>query len=228
MVLFLSTTLANAQEQSAATEKKFEHRIGVQANELIRQVFNFSNSANNANTNPYVLTYSINSVRRGWGARVGIGYIYRNLSDDDGVVNNTSDLHNMNFRLGVEKAFQLNKRWSVGAGLDALYNSDYNKTKAVTRGFDTTITLTKTNVSSIGGGAMGWIRFAVTRNIEVGTETSFYYTQGDKKQDISITTREFSGTGFPGNWTTSVSKTDDKQSVAQFRMPVAIYLLVKF
>ena len=55
---------------------------------IIRQVFNFSNTTAD-NSNPYLISYSINSARTGWGLRLGAGYSHRQFTTDDGI---TSDL----------------------------------------------------------------------------------------------------------------------------------------
>src|SRR5688572_28910409 len=125
---------SNAQDETPVREKKVAHHLGVQMNELIRQVFNFNNSsAASANNNPYVLIYSLNSVRTGWGGRIGVGYTYRSFIDDDGVNRRETDINNMQFRLGLEKAFTLSGRWSTGIGLDGLYNLDDDRTRSVIR-----------------------------------------------------------------------------------------------
>jgi len=221
LLAFDSISFAQSESQ-AASPKKFRHHVGVQINELVRQVFNFSNN-NATNNNPYLLVYSINSAKTGWGARVGVGYTYRSFTEDDGSNKKESDINTMQFRLGAEKAFALSGKWSAGIGIDGLYNRDDNYTASTTKAFDTSLTITKTDVSSFGGGAMGWLRYHLTDKVIIGTETSFYYVTGNQKMDISITTKSF---GNP--ITSSTSKVDNKVSEGVFRMPVAIYLMIRF
>ena len=220
----LITAAYGQSEETSDNSKKIQHHVGVQINELVRQVFNFSNNSS-SNTNPYLLVYSINSVKTGWGARMGIGYTYRSFTDDDGINHKETDINDINLRVGVEKAFQLSNKWSAGVGLDGLWNMDNDRTKSITRSFDTTTTITKNKMSSFGGGAMGWLRYNVTDKVVIGTETSFYYTTGQQDQEISITFRE-QGPGSP--WSTKVTPIDNKVSQGVFSMPVAIYLLVRF
>lgn len=130
-------------------------------------------------------------------------------------------------RLGAEKAFRLSNKWTAGVGIDGLYNMDNNYTRSVTRGFDTTTTVTDSDISSFGGGAMGWVRYNITDNIQLGTEASFYYVTGDQTQSISITRRVNSGIGG-GSWSTTVTKVDNQVSEGLFRMPVALYLIIRF
>jgi hypothetical protein len=218
-------TNSYAQDEPVIREKKVAHHVGVQINELVRQVFNFnSSSATAANNNPYLLVYSINSVNKGWGGRIGVGYTYRSFTDDDGVNRRETDINDMQLRAGVEKAFTLSGRWSTGIGIDGVYNLNDDRTRSVIRAFDTTTTITKTDIVSYGGGLMGWIRYNISEKVVIGTETSFYYVTGDQKQDLSVTRRSQT----TGTWNTNVSKIDNELAEGIFRLPVAIYLMVRF
>ena len=91
LLLALGGACANpliAQEQTdilpLPKTKKFDHKVGVQVNELIRQVFNFSNTASTVH-NPYLLIYSVNHTRTGLGIRAGVGYTLRKLNDASGI-----------------------------------------------------------------------------------------------------------------------------------------------
>src|SRR5688572_26884106 len=101
-VMLLTATVSYAQiADELPKEKRFNHHVGVQINELFRQVFNFNGNA--VNTNPYLFTYSVNHARTGWGLRAGIGYSYASLTDDDGITRRTSDLNDLQARFGFEK-----------------------------------------------------------------------------------------------------------------------------
>ena len=83
VAVFLFTAAAAYAQTTEGTpkQKHYTHQAGVQINELLRQIFNFNGNA--ANTNPYLVTYTINSVRTGWGLRAGIGYNYQSLTNDE-------------------------------------------------------------------------------------------------------------------------------------------------
>jgi opacity protein-like surface antigen len=215
---------AQSAEQ-AAQPKRYEHQVGVQMNELIRQVFNFNNSSS-ANNNPYLLMYSVNSVKTGWGLRLGVGYVYRSFTDDDGITRKESNLNDLRLRLGVEKAFRLSDKWSAGAGLDAICSIDDDKTTTVVRSFDSVKTVTRSNISSFGGGGMAWLRYHITPRVLIGTETSFYYSTGKQDQKVSITQRDFSIPGQP--YMTTTSNVNNNTSQGLFSVPIAFYLIVKF
>ncbi len=226
-IVSITTHLSAQEEPEPARGRIFNHSIGVQANELIRQVFNFNNTnTQNGINNPYLLVYSLNLANSGWGIRTGVGYTYRTFTDDDGITRRETDLNVLNVRFGLEKAFQLTPKWSTGIGIDGVMNNDNNETKSTTRGFDTTVTVTTSNISSVGGGAMGWVRYNINERVQIGTEASFYYVTGDQKQEISITTRTNIGGG--STWNTVVSKVDNEFGEGIFRVPVAIYLLIRF
>src|SRR4051812_9818028 len=126
LIAAFAMTASFAQPDTGKTSAKlYSHYLGVQINELIRQVFNFNNTTS-TNTNPYLLTYNINN-RKGWGLRLGLGYNYQSFTDDDGITRKTTDLNDLRSRLGIEKLFRLSDKWTAGAGMDAVlnHNDDY-------------------------------------------------------------------------------------------------------
>src|ERR1044072_4368347 len=221
------TSFAQTETTSASIskDKKFQHTVGVQLNELIRQGFNFSNTAS-TNNNPFLVTYSINSVKSGWGGRVGFGYEYQSVTTDDGVTMKTSNLNDLHARLGIEKKFNLSPKWSAGVGLDGVvnYNNDY--TKSVIRSFDTVTTVTTSKITTYGGGPMMWLRYHITSKVLIGTESSYYYTTGSQKDDIAITQRDFNGGG--SELKTTFTSVDDKRTEGKISVPVAFFLIVQF
>ena len=218
-------SFAQTEDPNSKQEKMFEHSIGVQLNPLIRQVLNFNNSttATNANVSPYLVTYNINLKKTGWGLRIGGGYNYSSVKNDDGVTATNTKLNDVQLRVGIEKAFTLSPKWSAGAGLDFVYNSNDDNNVAVTTSFDTITTTTKTTTSSYGGGPMAWLRYNITEKILIGTETSFYYLTGKDKITVTTTITDFSGSS-----NSSDSKTDNKVASGTFTLPVAFYVIVKF
>lgn len=216
----------NTLDDNVDKKKIFDHTIGVQMNELVRQVFNFNNTTANNLNNPYLLYYSMTHAKTGVGIRAGVGYTLQNFTNDDGITRSETNNDVLSARFGFEKSFTLSGKFSAGVGVDALYSTDKNKTITKVVGLDTVITTVKTNIDQIGGGAMGWLRYSVNSNIQIGTEASFYYQTGDKEQDIKVVTvRRVSGGGAT---TTAQTKTDGKESNGVFRVPVVFYLLIKF
>ena len=103
---------AQTADQAVAKDKMYDQYIGVQLNGLIRQVFNFNNSttATGTSVNPYLLTYSINSKKTGWGLRAGIGYNYNSTtgSDDGGISTTVTKINDLQARLAISLPTRLN------------------------------------------------------------------------------------------------------------------------
>ena len=223
---FTHALRAQTADAPAPATPRIRHQVGVQMNELIRQVLNFGGTSNpsSALTNPYLITYSANLARTGWGLRAGVGYDYERFDEDDGFVTRETDGNVINARLGLEKAFVLSPKWSTGVGLDAVYRADNRKTKTITRAFDSTTTNVVSAVTARGGGPMGWLRYHITPSVLVGTEASFYYTTGRQEQTVRITQRD----QFTGIYTTTSTNIDDTEAFGRISVPAVIYLIVRF
>jgi hypothetical protein len=219
----VSPCLAQTEITTADTKKvrTFEHHIGVQMNELIRQVFNFNNAS--SVVNPYLLNYNINQVKTGWGLRLGVGYSYNDGNNNDGITSSTSKINDVQTRLGVEKRFILSRKWTTGVGLDGTVKINDDKSSGTVHSFDTVTTTTKSAMKSYGGGAMGWLRYHVTDRIAIGTEASFYYSSGKQTNSTAITTVSRFGV-----ITTTETKSNPTISQGNFNLPVTFYLTVKF
>ena len=211
-------------DTSAHKSKGYDQFIGVQANNLIREVFSFTNNPS-LNNNPYLLNYSINSRRTGWGLRLGVGYAYNSNTTDDGVTKTVTNINDYELRLGVEKAFRLSRKWSTGVGIDLLLNNNNDNTTTVIRDFDTVTSTTKSKVTSYGGGAMAWLRYSISKNVILGTEASVYYTTG--KTSSAITTSTVSPDPFQSPITTS-STASFNSSQEVMSGPVTLFLIVRF
>jgi hypothetical protein len=207
-------------------QKMFDHHLGVQVNQLIQQVLNFSGNINTNLNNPYLLVYSLTYKKLGLGLRIGAGYNYKSFTQDDGVTSNESKLNDYQLRIGIEKSITLSRRWEAGAGLDFIYTNNDDYTKSIVRSVDTVTTITKSKIPSSGGGAMAWLRFHITDRILLGTETSFYYQEGTNKQDISVTRHKNGNLSMPV--TTTNTNVDNKNTSGAFSLPLVFYLLIKF
>jgi hypothetical protein len=218
-----STLTANAQNNEGEKNKKLIHQIGFQANALIAQLIPFNQNTQPANLNPFVIYYSLNSAKSGWGMRTGGGLILEKNSTNDGITKRDINNNKWGFRIGIDKQFNWAERWSSGAGFDLIYNTNQQVTKTVTESFIKATSEINSNLTQFGGGPMAWIRFAVSKNILLGTEASFYYLTGSNRL-ITRTTQE--GQGFPFTET----KTDDKFDISggSFNVPLTVYVFVKF
>lgn len=218
----------SAQTETIAESKdrKIEHQIGVQANALIRQVLNFNSNTNTQPANPYFLTYSLNFKNTGWGFRTGFGYNYNSFNTSDGITSTTNNVNDLHVRIGAERAFKLTRKWSAGVGIDVVYNNEDRKTtNAVSPGIGGGALDVTTTETSTGGGPMAWLRYHLNERILLGTETSFYYVAGNQTQNLNVSSPFLTGGGggFP-----SVSSPSNSVSKAEFALPVAFFILVKF
>ncbi len=223
--LFAYNSQAQEVENNEPHTKKIEHSVGIQINELIRQVFNFNNTAVSTN-NPFLLTYNINLAKSGWGLRLGAGCVFKGIEIADGISTRSTNNNDVNARLGIEKRFNLSTRWVAGVGIDGVFNSINDYSSSIIRSFDTTSTNTHTFNRNYGGGAMCWLRYNISEHVQVGTEASFYYLMGDQKEVVSITQRN--QTAITPRYVTKTSIVDNKVKDGEIRLPVVFYLLVRF
>ncbi len=116
LVFLLAISCQHSFAQSTAeptNEKVYDHYVGAQVSALLVHLFN--SSANSIGTgNPYLITYSMNNKKTGWGLRAGVGCNFVNTSG--ATANNTTATNNNDaeLRLGVEKVFDITSKWNVG------------------------------------------------------------------------------------------------------------------
>lgn len=223
--ILFSGCVASAFAQSDATapqkkEKMFDHYFGVQLNDLLRQIISFNNSTAAANNNPFLFTYNLNSRKSGWGIRAGVGATISSSTTNDNVTKRTTDIKDLQFRLGVEKRYELSPRWSTGIGVDGIVKVNNDHTVAVTNSTFEFTTDTKSDLTSIGGGVMGWLRYHITDRVLIGTETSFYFTSGKNKQTIITSDNS-------PQQSQTITNTNDTQADGHIAVPVTFYITVK-
>jgi hypothetical protein len=163
-----------AQEETAPPTRKAAHYIGIQANQLIKQLFNFSGS-NAAVNNPYLMTYQVNSTETRVGLNIGLGLNIDQFNDDVGTFQRESKISDMFFRIGIEKKTYLAKKWLLSAGFDVVVDNQSNHTKT----FDplnpnNSQTETDNKTSGFGLGPRCGLYFHINDKILLGTEASYY------------------------------------------------------
>ncbi len=217
-------------------DRAVQHTVGIQVNELFREIFNFNGTGGvpvpgaYPTRNPYLLTYDLLSRRTGLGVRAGIGYAYeqerRNADDSREYAEGTR----INARFGLQKAWRLGRKWQAGAGADFVWNhSNYlrNGSRYTPAGSpaDTSFLNIRLRGNDLGGGPMVWLRYNLTPRIQLGSEASFYYTGGDFKQFTESGTR-YADPSIPDYL--QVENTDGERQNAYVSLPVAFFLLVRF
>jgi hypothetical protein len=215
--------------------KFVNHYIGVQVNELLRQLINL-NENDEIIDNPYLFTYSVFTTQGGWGLQGGFGFNYHQIKDNISVTAQESKISDFFYRAGIAKQFHLGRRWTATTGLD--YTGSYllDKTFAsqVTFNFnhttkDSTTTITTTTSESNGGGAQFRIAYAISRHIEISTESTLYFTMTRNKSNVTLS-EVFTNSVDPDQDSNiiSASNSDTKESEFIMTLPVAIFLIIKF
>jgi antitoxin component YwqK of YwqJK toxin-antitoxin module len=229
--ILVATLLATSLNIFAQSDKKIKstkvnHIVSIQANQLIRQIFNFSNNNPTIN-NPYLLTYSATSKKLNWGIDAGLGYVYSNIFDNDGNTKRETFINELNARFGIQKMIPLTQKFSAQFSVHAVYDLVDNKTKTEIRNDfqsgQTTITITKNDIVRIGGGPALGIRYQLNQKISIGTECNYYFKSGKTK---SKTTIENIFQGVPQFF--DEVKNDNDLSTFIFNVPAAIFLQIQF
>jgi hypothetical protein len=219
MLLVASVGVAQKDSTNA---KVVDHYIGIQANQLLRQLFNLSNNSS-AVVNPYLINYSLNSIRTGWGLNAGIGYTVNSSDVTQGNVTTDAKINSFSFRIGVERKVLLSKKWMVSYGLDLLADKNDNTTTSTTQfSGQTNATEIDLITKDSGFGPRFTLNYYVTPKIILGTEASYYYKAINVHQKTSNTSSGSGGTS------SSSDETDQNQKQFNFVTPAIIFLILKF
>lgn len=218
------------QEESKA-QKKSAHYIGLQANQLIRQVFNFSN-ANSVLNNPYLLTWSVNSPETGAGFAMGFGYNYNQSDDGDQFVDRTVTVNDIFIRMGYEKKSQLAPKIIFSLGADVLFDRQRSETET-DENTQSGLTFESSNTSLSGGlGPRFTLNYQLHEKILIGTEANFYFkwTKTDKiEKQVFFETVFDPSTGQSRTIRrTQQEEETEKSKRFQFNSPAVIFLIMKF
>lgn len=206
-----------AQEDSAQTDspspaRKSSHYIGIQANQLIKQLLNLGGSTSSLN-NPYLITYSVNSISNGVGLNLSLGYILDESSGGDFQSQVKTKIQDVFFRIGAEKKSQLGKRWILAAGGDMVIENKSNKTETKFGGSDTA-SIEEDKVDGFGAGFRVGLNFHITDKILLGTEANYYF------KFITTTNTLTQPFGSP------VKHSEDSKKF-QLNVPAVLFLVVK-
>ncbi|MEX2233776.1 MAG: hypothetical protein WD824_16545 [Cyclobacteriaceae bacterium] len=175
--------LAAAQDEVTA-QKRSNHYVGIQANQLVRQLFNFGGSTSSIN-NPYLITYAVNSVRSGWGFNCGLGYTHMEVREEDPFNPRETAINDFFIRLGVERKVLIGEKWITSYGVDILRESQKNITESNSQPGNFK---TETRNRGTGIGLRFTLNYNISEKILLGTEATYYYKSMKE-------TRE--GTGVP-------------------------------
>jgi len=195
-------------------KRKANHYLGIQANQLLRQILNFGNST--SIDNPYLFVYSINSIETGFGMNIGMGYTFNESKDGDAFNTRKTTINNLAFRVGFEKKSELSKRWLVSWGFDVVIDNQKNNTINTIdfgQGNNSTVETTS-KTSAFGIGPRLTLNYKISEKIFLGTESTYYFKSGENKLTVNQSTG--------GN-----NETSDKFKRFQLAVPVVLLLILK-
>jgi hypothetical protein len=224
LCLFFAIPLFS-QEMRADTgshRKKSMHLVGIQANALFRQIFNFGN-ANNPVNNPYLLTYNFINRKSKLGAELGMGYTLNNIIENDGNTKKDNDINDLYLRVGISKMVPLSRLFSATVHLHFLFDLLNSKTFTETN-FGSQITRVNSNTSSLryGAGPTLALRFKLSNRVFLGTEASYYFKTGNNKSKFSSVTL-INGVPMDNQY----SESDNDLTQFLFNVPTAIFLSIR-
>jgi hypothetical protein len=229
--LVLACLCAAASAQTITPGKAKGRYLGLQANQLLRQLFSFGNTA--AVNNPYLLTYSVNRDSVGPGLNVGIGYSFDEITTGDAVFERVTKLNNLSFRIGYEYKHALSRKFITSAGVDFIADRSVNDSEVTTDDqFNKSKIVTNSKDSGFGFGPRVTLSYHLTDRLLIGTEATWYFRSSKNKRKVvsRITTREFDPiTGQQINVThTETTESDDDLKALEFNVPAVIYLILRF
>ena len=207
-LLFCSSFVAISQDSIPKTTNKY---FGIQANQLLRQILNFS-SSNTTVANPYLLTFQNNNPQTGWGLNLGWGFNYNQISDGDAFTLRKTTISDLAFRIGCERKRNFGKHWILSSGVDVVVDAQSNKTKTTDSGGANGVE-TKNTTRGVGIGPRLGLYYDVSEKIQIGTEMTYYFK--------SLTTK----TTVSGDF----QQPDVEENLHKFQLnlPAALFLVLK-
>lgn len=199
-------------EPAPNNSKTVSHYIGIQANQLIRQLISFGGN-NTAITNPYLLTWSVNSKSNGAGFSTGLGYSSIQTKTTDQFVSTTSKIDDFAWRVGFEKKSYLSRNWLLSFGGDLLFES--NKAETISNSGTVPNPTVTTTTNRSGFGPRVSLNYQFHNRLMVGTEASYYFKFINQKQKVT-------GQNQPNTDTPSHLRS------FSFSLPAVIFLIMKF
>lgn len=226
VMVCVSFSFVNAQTEEEPS-KNVEHYIGLQANQLIRQIFNFGGNTA-VITNPYLINYAVVFGPAKAGINVGSGFTFDQVKTGDATNQLTTDINSTFFRVGFEKKAMLTKRWQLGFGADILMDQQKNESVSkVGFGFETNVeTTTTSKENGLGLGPRLTLSYLINSRILVGTETTYYFRRIKSiRKVVTVTTQR----DFNGNFTTNEQTTEDDDTLKklQLNLPAVLWIVVR-
>ena len=204
---FMLLTVVACAQDSLTAQRRSNHYVGVQANQLMRQIINFGGSTGSVN-NPYLITYAVNSRTSGWGLNVGLGYTHEKIRNEDPFNPLETTIDDLFFRMGVERKVAIGEKWITSYGLDILRESEKNITEngsSQPNDFKT-----DTRNRGTGMGLRFTLNYYISEKILLGTESTYYYKWMNESRE---------GTNIP-------DETENSKEFT-FTVPITLFLMLE-
>lgn len=149
------------------------HYVGFQANQILRQLLGGAGSADN----PYLVSYSFNSINNGSGMNFGLGFNFSTTDDSDPTINvkRSTKSNSTAIRIGYDKKKAISKRWIAGFGVDLLKTGNKSETKTTFSGGGPISNTVTSKENGFGIGPRLSLLFNVHEKIYLGTESTVYF-----------------------------------------------------
>lgn len=212
-VCLLQASAQYSFAQQADTIRRTDHYVGIQANQLLRQIFNFGGGSASIN-NPYLIAYSFNNRITRVGMNIGFGFNYDERVTDDQFIDRTTITNDFFFRVGIEKKSTLARKLVLSTGADFVIDLQKSETKTGDLSQPNMDFSTGTKSSGFGLGPRVTLNYAISDKILVGTEANYYFK--------TFTIKQFQES--PGFSDSQQRKTKS----FQLNVPAVIFLILKF
>lgn len=213
-ILLVICCIAVAQPDTTANSNT--HYFSIQGNQLLRQLLNFGGSSQNVN-NPFLLNYSFNGKKLGFGMNFGGGLNLDHFRSGDEFNEQETKSRQFFFRFGLDKKFDLSDRWLMGWGIDVTRGDLRNNTiNTFETGTGTTNEVETTNsTKSWGFGPRLTLAFRLNDKFLIGTEANYYFTHSNIRSVIIQSNQE-------------EEEEDETIRNLHLSLPSVIYLLFTF
>lgn len=202
------TRAVTPMDTSDLKPARFRKYFGVEANQMIRQMFNFGGNSTEV-VNPYLLQYALNAASTGRGFSVGFNYNRTRLQDNPITTPRESLQRNVFWRFGYDRKENWGKRWRTVRGFDLIFGSEKMLTTTSAQSGPTLEIATRT--SSWGMGPRLGLMFMLSNRVSLATETTYYLRFITDKQSL---------TSQPSSW--------QKTSDARLTLPTTLLLTVRW
>lgn len=187
---------------------RYRQYFGVEANQLIRQMFNFGGNSSQV-INPYLIQYALNATSTGRGFTLGFNYNRSHLKDNPVTTPRESLERNIFWRMGYDRKVNWGKRWRTVRGFDLILGSVTMLTTTSSQSGPTLEIATRS--SSWGLGPRFGLQFNLSSRVVLATETTAY---------LQFTTHKQSLTASPSSW--------QKRSDFHITLPTTLLLTVRW